>query len=77
MELLVVMAIIGILAGLLLPTISRVKNRASQVVDVNNLKQLITTLHLHASDNRDILPWPNWAAGDHPNPRLPLGCRGL
>jgi hypothetical protein len=61
------MAIIGILAGLLLPAVGQVKNRASQAIDVNNLKQVITTLHLHASDNRDLLPWPNWAAGDRPD----------
>jgi prepilin-type N-terminal cleavage/methylation domain-containing protein len=67
LELLVVIAIIGILAALLLPAVGQVKNRASQVVDVNNLKQLITALHLHASDNSDLLPWPNWAAGDHPD----------
>ena len=67
MEMLVVMAVISILAGLLLPAIGQVKNRASQVVDVNNLKQLITALHLHASDNGDVLPWPNWAAGDRPD----------
>ncbi len=63
-ELLVVIGIIGILAAMLLPALARAKNKASQVVDINNLKQIVTTLHLHATDRRDVLPWPNWEAGD-------------
>jgi len=64
-ELLVVIGILGILAGLLFPALARAKNKASQVVDINNLKQVVTTLHLHVTENRDMLPWPNWFAGDH------------
>ncbi len=67
LELLVVIAIISILAAMLMPAISRAKNRASQVVDINNLKQQIITLHLYTTDNDDKLPWPNWEAGDSPN----------
>lgn len=67
LELLVVMAIISILAAMLMPAISRAKNKASQVVDINNLKQQIITLHLYVTDNDDKLPWPNWEAGDSPN----------
>ena len=37
-ELLVVIAILGILSALLLPVLSKAKNRASQVTDLNNLK---------------------------------------
>lgn len=66
-ELLVVLGILGILAAMLLPALSRAKNKASQVVDINNLKQIVTALHLHVSDSRDTLPWPNWAAGDRPD----------
>lgn len=63
-ELLVVIAIIGILAALLMPVLSKSKNRAMSLTDVNNLKQIITATHLFASDNNDILPWPNWLKGD-------------
>ena len=66
-ELLVVIAIISILAAMLMPAISRAKNKAAQTVDVNNLKQQITTLWIYTTDNNDILPWPNWLAGDRPD----------
>jgi len=63
-ELLVVIAIIGILASLLLPVLSRAKQSAYRVVDLNNLKQIGAAIHLVASDNEDIMPWPNWLSGD-------------
>jgi prepilin-type N-terminal cleavage/methylation domain-containing protein len=64
-ELLVVIAILGVLAALLLPTLSRAKSKAVQTVDVNNLKQITTAVQLYATDNQDILPAPNWLSQDH------------
>ena len=63
-ELLVVMAILGILAALLLPALSKAKNKGIQAVDINNLKQISTTVQLYATDNHDGLPAPNWLAQD-------------
>ena len=64
-ELLVVIAIIGILAALLLPTLSKAKNQAIQTVDINNLKQITTAVQLYVTDNQDILPAPNWLMQDY------------
>jgi prepilin-type N-terminal cleavage/methylation domain-containing protein len=66
-ELLVVIAIIGVLAALLMPVLSRAKDRAVRIADINNLKQLTTATHLYATDNQDVIPWANWAAGDKPD----------
>lgn len=63
-EMLVVIAIIGIMAAMLLPALSGAKDRGIQMADINNLKQQATAMQLYASDSGDILPWPNWLKGD-------------
>tara|TARA_A100001037_G_C15101555_1_gene614237 strand:- start:219 stop:1055 length:837 start_codon:yes stop_codon:yes gene_type:complete len=50
-ELLVVIAIIGILAAILLPTLSRAKEKARNTQCINNQKQLTTAWLAWASDN--------------------------
>ncbi len=62
-----VVAIIGLLAALLLPTLGLGKDRAMRVADINNLKQMTVAAHLHATDNQDFLPWSNWLGGDRPD----------
>jgi prepilin-type N-terminal cleavage/methylation domain-containing protein/prepilin-type processing-associated H-X9-DG protein len=54
-ELLVVIAIIGILAALLLPTLSHAKSRAKTHACLSNLKQLSLCWHLYTVDNDDFL----------------------
>jgi prepilin-type N-terminal cleavage/methylation domain-containing protein/prepilin-type processing-associated H-X9-DG protein len=73
-ELLVVIAILGILSSLLLPALSRGKQRAQSVYCVNNGRQMILALTLYADDYNSLFPpnpddansFPghNWCAGN-------------
>lgn len=55
-EVLVVIAILAVLAGLLLPTLGRMQERSLVVADMNRLKQLGTLLSLFAGDNNGNFP---------------------
>ena len=55
MELLMVIAIIAILAALLLPVLSRAKEKASRTICLNNQKQLDLAWQLYADESGGIL----------------------
>jgi prepilin-type N-terminal cleavage/methylation domain-containing protein/prepilin-type processing-associated H-X9-DG protein len=60
-ELLVVIAIIAILAALLLPVLSRAREKGRTTVCLNNLKQWGTATLLYVAENNGRLPPDGWA----------------
>src|SRR5262245_14924618 len=79
-ELLVVIAIIAILAGLLLPTLSRAKEAGRRISCVNHLRQLDLSLSMYADDNDGYLPprttgerWPTKLLASYRDTRV-LRC---
>jgi prepilin-type N-terminal cleavage/methylation domain-containing protein/prepilin-type processing-associated H-X9-DG protein len=55
-ELLTVIAIIGILAAILIPTVGRVRESARSSTCVSNLRQIALAFNAYADDNRGLLP---------------------
>jgi prepilin-type N-terminal cleavage/methylation domain-containing protein/prepilin-type processing-associated H-X9-DG protein len=55
-ELLTVIAIIGILAAILIPTVSKVRSSARQATCASNMRQIAMAVLMYSQDNQDWLP---------------------
>lgn len=67
-ELLTVIAIIGILAAIIIPTVGRVRESARASQCVSNLRQINLAVQLYVGDNKGFLP---------PSARAPLPNEGI
>jgi prepilin-type N-terminal cleavage/methylation domain-containing protein/prepilin-type processing-associated H-X9-DG protein len=78
-ELLVVIAIIGILASLMLPALSRAKEKSRLAVCQNNLHQIVLATLVYSDESQEYLPWPielnndepAWCLVEHSPPQFP------
>lgn len=62
-ELLVVVAILGLLVSMLLPALGQARTRAQSAACVSHHRQLAMALHLYAGDADDRLPYNLGASG--------------
>jgi prepilin-type N-terminal cleavage/methylation domain-containing protein len=65
-ELLTVIAIIGVLAAIIIPTVGKVRESAQRTVDASNLREILKAALLYAADHNDRLPDPTALAAEFP-----------
>ncbi len=78
-ELLVVIGIIAILASMLMPALSKAKEKANQADCMNNMKQISTTLMMYSNDFKNMFTVgiDDSGAQDDSNPHNSAGLANL
>ena len=78
-ELLVVIGIIAILASMLMPALSKAKEKANQADCMNNMKQISTTLMMYSNDFKNMFTVgiKNTGEQDDNNPHNSAGLANL
>jgi len=63
-ELLVVISVVSVLAGILLPTLSKVRQQARTLLGTSNQRQIVSAVSLYAADNNEQYPESIATLGD-------------
>ena len=58
-ELLIIVIIVAVLVCIVIPAIFAAKQKAQQIICVNNLRQLFLAFEQYTNDNNGLLPRPN------------------